>query len=121
MDSKSGVAFFHLDGKREKIGKNMSHIHGPARAEEHLSRGLTISLTGLEMNLSGEEIGLFTLITAYTNRKSATRRSDNRFSEIGESLLVKTNTPTLEIPGWIYSMRAKELRLKIYYSHVKGI
>ena len=69
------------------------------------------------MSLCGEEIGLFTLITAYTNRKRPLNGDPIiEFSEIGEKLFVRSERQTLqllEIPGWIlFTIRVQRTPLE---------
>ena len=65
---------------REKIGKDISQIHGPVEGyEEHLSKKVNGFFDRLGKELYGEGIGSFTRKTVCINRNNHQTAPDNRF------------------------------------------
>ena len=110
---------------REKIGKNMSHIHGPVEGyEEHLSK----RVNNFFDRIGNEPVWRRNWFIHPDNSLYQPQRPLNgdpiiEFSEIGESFLFEVkdkHSNSWRYRGGFCSQYAfKELRLKIYYSHVK--
>ena len=103
---------------REKIGKDLSHIHGPVEGyEEHLSK----KVNGFFDRLGDEPVWRRNWFIHPDNSLYQPKRPPNgdpiiEFSQIDEKLFVRSERQTLqnlEIPGWIlFTIRVQRTRFK---------
>ena len=103
---------------REKIGKDISQIHGPVEGyEEHLSK----KVNGFFDRLGKEPVWRRNWFIHPDNSLYQPQRPPNGdpiigFSEIGEKLFVRSERQTLQlldIPGWIlFTIRVQRTPLK---------
>ena len=103
---------------REKIGKNMIHIHGPVEGyEEHLSK----RVNNFFDRLGNEPVWRRNWFIHPDNSLYQPQRPPNGdpiigFGEIGKKLFVRSERQTLqllEIPGWIlFTIRVQRTPLK---------